>query len=608
MPTTTGEQSLPHWDMGVIFPGLESPEFRAAFDSATKSIDRLTELFATRGIALREPIPLDAESVQAFESAVTALNALGDDLRTVSAYIMSFVTTDSRNNVAQARMSELQQQNVRLSLLNTRLTAWIGSLDVDALLGQSAIAREHAFMLRKTKIEAQHLMSPPEEAIAAELRVTGSTAWIRLHGNYTSQLSVQVERDGEKQTLPMSMVRNLAYDPRREVRRAAYAAELAAWQSAAVPLAAALNSIKGTTNLLSKRRGWDSPLDLSLFENNVDYRTLDAMMTAAHESFPTFRRYLRAKARALGVPALAWYDLFAPLGEGARQWSFQEGAEFVKATFAAYSPRLGRLGERAFGEHWIDAEPRVGKRDGAFCMPVRKDESRVLSNFKPSFGGVGTLAHELGHAYHNVNLAGRTALQRSTPMTLAETASIFCQRMVTHAALQQADTHEQIVILEESLQDECQVVVDITSRFLFEQRVFEKRRQRELSIDEFNDLMLQAERETYGDGLDPNALHPYMWAVKQHYYQATFYNYPYMFGLLFGLGLYARYLDDAESFKTGYDDLLASTGMADAAELGARFGIDIRSPDFWRGSLAVIAQEVERFEGLVQASTVKRDA
>ncbi len=599
MQSNNTDRALPHWDMSVIFPSLESPEFETAFSSLTKSIDQITDLFATRGIALREPTSLGAESVQTFESAVTALNALGDDMRTMMAYIMGFVSTDSRNNLAQARMSELQQQSVRVSLLNTRLTAWIGSLDVDALLAQSAIARDHMFMLRRAKIEAQHLMSPAEEALAAELRVTGPIAWIRLHGNYTSQLSVQVELEGEKQTLPMSMIRNLAYDTRREVRRAAYTAELAAWQGAAVPLAAALNSIKGTTNLMSKRRGWDTPLDVALFENNVDYRTLDAMMTAANESFPTFRRYLHAKARALGIPALAWYDIFAPLGEAARQWSFQEGAEFIKATFSAYSPKLGRLGERAFSERWIDAEPRIGKRDGAFCMQVRKDESRVLSNFKPSFGGVSTLAHELGHAYHNVNLAGRTTLQRSTPMTLAETASIFCQRMLTNAALQQADANEQIVILEESLQDECQVVVDITSRFLFEQRVFEKRRQRELSIDEFNELMLQAERETYGDGLDPNALHPYMWAVKQHYYQSTFYNYPYMFGLLFGLGLYARYLDDAEKFKAGYDELLSSTGMADAAELGARFGIDTRSPEFWRGSLAVIAQEVERFEGLV---------
>ncbi|MBI3912613.1 MAG: oligoendopeptidase F, partial [Chloroflexi bacterium] len=206
---------------------------------------------------------------------------------------------------------------------------------------------------------------------------------------------------------------------------------------------------------------------------------------------------------------------------------------------------------------------------------------------------------ELGHAYHNLNLAPRTMLQRSTPMTLAETASIFCQRLVEHAALEKAEPKEQLMILETGLQDACQVVVDITSRFIFEQTVFEKRAQRELSSDEFCEIMLDAQKQTYGDGLDPNALHAYMWAMKPHYYGSTFYNYPYMFGLLFGLGLYARSQDDPKKFKAGYDELLSSTGMGDAAELAARFGIDTRSKDFWRASLDVVRGDIARFEKLV---------
>jgi len=259
------------------------------------------------------------------------------------------------------------------------------------------------------------------------------------------------------------------------------------------------------------------------------------------------------------------------------------------------------LAERAFAERWIDAEPRSGKVDGAFCMWLRKDESRILANFKAVYGGMSTLAHELGHAYHNLNLTSRTTLQRQTPMTLAETASIFCETIVREAALQGADRQEQITIVEASLQGSCQVVVDITSRFLFEQNVFEKRRQRELSAAEFKELMLDGQRQTYGDGLDPDTYHGYMWAMKPHYYSTgrSFYNYPYMFGLLFGLGLYARYQQDAEGFKDGYDDLLASTGMHDAAELADRFGIDIRSPDFWRSSLDVVRTDIDRFEALI---------
>jgi pepF/M3 family oligoendopeptidase len=327
------------------------------------------------------------------------------------------------------------------------------------------------------------------------------------------------------------------------------------------------------------------------------------MLTAARESFPDFCRYLRAKAHALGLPKLAWYDLFAPVGREMHTWEFEQARSFIVEKFGSYSQKLADFAARAFRENWIDAEPRAGKVDGAYCTSVRADESRVFANFKPSFNGVSTLAHELGHGYHNLNLAGRTMLQKETPMTLAETASIFCETIITHAALARADKDEQIAILENSLQGSCQVVVDITSRFLFETRACERRRQRELSIDEFSALMLEAQRETYGDGLDQAQLHPYMWAVKPHYYSThfSFYNYPYMFGLLFGLGLYARYQEDPAGFKTGYDDLLSSTGLGDAATMAARFGIDIRSLDFWRSSLDIVRKDIDLFETLIGA-------
>lgn len=240
-------------------------------------------------------------------------------------------------------------------------------------------------------------------------------------------------------------------------------------------------------------------------------------------------------------------------------------------------------------------------------MSLRNDESRIMSNYKPSFEGMSTLAHELGHAYHNFNLAPRTILQRDTPMTLAETASIFCETIVREAALANSGPEEQLSILEASLEGSSQVVVDITSRFEFERNLFEARRKRELSVPELNELMLESQRQTYGDGLDQSQLHPYMWAVKGHYYSAgyPFYNFPYMFGQLFGLGLYARYRTDPETFRRSYDELLSSTGLADAATLAGRFDIDIRSPQFWTSSLDIIRQDIDRFVSLTeQASAV----
>jgi oligoendopeptidase F len=272
----------------------------------------------------------------------------------------------------------------------------------------------------------------------------------------------------------------------------------------------------------------------------------------------------------------------------------------VVGQFGTYSAKLADLPRRALRERWIDAEPREGKRDGAFCVGMRGDESGVFLNFGGSFGGVSTLAHELGHAYHNTLLVHRTPWQRDTPMALAETASIFCETIVTSAALGVGSAAEKLAILEHRLQGSCQIVVDIHSRFLFESRVLERRARRELSVNELNALMLEAQDETYGDGLDPGARHPYMWAMKPHYYSTgrSFYNWPYTFGLLFGLGLYARYREDADRFRDGYDDLLSSTGLHGAADLASRFGIDVRAAGFWRASLDVIREEIGQFEKL----------
>ncbi|MFQ3610134.1 MAG: M3 family oligoendopeptidase [Fimbriimonadales bacterium] len=593
--------SLPSWDMSVVYPGLDSPEFERDFRSFVRALDELEGMFDNAQIDRTEH-PLKPElAVQVFEAVVPAFNSLNDQAWTLGAYIYSFITTDSRDEYAQMRLSEMERQSVRLSKLSTRLTAWVGTQDTEALIERSELARAHAYWVRRSRVLAEHMMSPAEEALATEMSLTGSSAWSKLYGNLSSQITVEVAIRGETQRLPMSMVRNLAYDPDRTVREAGYRAELEAWQQHALPIASALNSIKGETNLLMRRRGWRDALEASLFRNAIDEATLDAMMTAAHESFPHFRRYLKAKAHALGITQCAWYDIFAPVGKGGRQWEYDEAKQFIIEQFGTYSQKMSDFARRAFEEDWIDAPPKPGKRDGAFCMRLRKDESRILTNYKPAFGGVSTLAHELGHAYHNLCLAERTFLQRQTPMTLAETASIFCETIIRQSALQHADREEQVAILEASLQGACQVVVDITSRFLFEKTVFERRHERELSTSELCEIMRNAQLETYGDGLDPEALHPFMWCAKPHYYGSAFYNYPYMFGLLFGLGLYALYLDDPDGFRSRYDDLLSSTGLADAQTLAQQFGFDLSTPTFWRNSLEVIRTDVDRFAELVGA-------
>ncbi len=549
MSDTAG--TLPRWDMSVVYPGLDSSEFKAGLASTIASIDGLAELFDRHGVERFDATELEESTVRAVEEVIERMNAVLEESSTLGAYISSFIATDSRDDRAQAVMSSFQQQGARLQKLGTRFTAWVGSMNVDELIEHSEIAAEHAFALQQAERRAKHLMSPAEEDLAAELNLSAGAAWAKLYNTLASQISVQVEQEGDAVELPMSQIRNLANERDRDLRRSGYEAELSAWRQNALPLAAAMNGIKGQVNTLATRRGWDGPLDEACFDNHIDRATLDAMMTAARESFPDFRRYLRAKAHALGLDALTWYDLFAPIGDDPKNWAWDEARTFIVHHLYGYSERMGAFAERAFAERWIDAEPRPGKRDGAFCMPLRGDESRILANFKPSFAGVTTLAHELGHGYHNINRCKVSVLQRATPMALAETASIFCETIIRDAGLDEADEVEALTILEASLQGSCQVVVDITSRFLFEQAVFERRDARELSIDELNEIMLDAQRQTYGDGLDTDVLHPYMWAVKGHYYSTgrSFYNFPYMFGLLFALGLYAQYQADPEPFR-----------------------------------------------------------
>lgn len=312
---------------------------------------------------------------------------------------------------------------------------------------------------------------------------------------------------------------------------------------------------------------------------------------------------MRAKAGYLAGSAptgLAWSDQFAPVGQETKAWSYEEGKQFVREQFYSFSDKMGEFADRAFREEWVDAPPRAGKVDGAFCMGIRNDESRILMNYKSSFSSVRTLAHELGHGYHNLCLNGRTMMQRQTPMTVAETASIFCETVVNRAGMKIAHSNEQLSLLEGSLQGFNQVVVDVIGRMFFERSVFEDRTRRELSPQELCELMLEAQNESYGDGLDPNLRHPYMWAVKPHYYGGrSFYNYPYTFGLLFSLGLYAQFESDSKGFRNAYDDLLSSTGLYDAPTLANRFGINVREEAFWAASLGVIQEDIDRFVSLI---------
>ena len=593
---------LPRWDVSAYFPGLGSREFAAAEEQAGADVARLVALYDRHDVRGGEH-RLDDAAVEAFDEVVRTTNDVRERLHVLEAYVHAHLSTDSTDAVAQAAMSRLKQLAVPLSSLTSRFDAWCAALGEDDLVARSTEAAAHEWPVRKAARRADRQMSEPEESLAALLGLTGRSAWAQLYQDVTAGITTTVELPDGPTELPIFAVRGLATDADAEVRRRAHGAELRAWEANAIPITAALNAITGEQQTLALRRGWPSVLDAQLSGQSVDRATLDAMQAAMVTSFPDFRRYLRAKAAALSSgreDQLAFWDLFAPMGD-TRPRSWDEARQAVDEAFASYSPQLQALARRAFEQSWIDVAPRAGKQGGAFCMPMGDGDSRVLLNFSGSADAVMTLAHELGHAYHNSTMAGRTPMQRGTPSSLAETASIFCETvMVGHGIATATDDDERLAILEVDLQGSAQVIVDIHSRFLFESAVFERRSRSTLSTAELCELMADAQEATYGDGLHPDRRHPWMWAAKPHYYGSLFYNWPYAFGLLFGLGLYARYREDPDRFRQGYDELLSSTGLGQAADLAARFDIDVRDEGFWTASLDVIRGRIDEFVSLAR--------
>lgn len=604
-------ENLPRWSVSDLHESIDSRTFVGAMEQVGADISRLINRFDSGDVRAVVARPATTADGALADELIDGYNEVSGALELLFYYTYAFVSTDSRNDQAQAVLSEIADHEARLEPLNARLADWVASLGVSELAGFSERVAEHEGPLDRLAARTDHQLSELEENLAAELQITGSGSWSRLQRDVTSQLAADVVMpDGTTETMSMPAVRGLATNSDPAVRRAAYDAELSTWPTIGTTVAAAMNAIKGEANVLNRRRSWDSPLDVSLYGNAVSRPTFDAMQEAVTDSLPDFQRWMRVKAQvhakaegavagnADGEGGLAWWNLVAPLPTAGERVSWDDGIATVREAFTEYSPQLGTMVDRALDEKWIDAPPADGKSGGAFCAPFFDGRSLILLNWSGSAESTQTTAHELGHAYHNTTLAPRTALQRNLPMALAETASIFCETLVVESGLTRVSGAERLALLDVDLQGSNQVVVDIRSRFLFETELFARRQRRVLGVDELNELMTSAQLEAYGDGLDQSTAHPYMWLLKPHYYGAHFYNWPYTYGLLFGLGLFARYQEDPDHFRSGYDDLLSRAGMDDAETLGQSFGLDVTDVAFWTASLDVLRARIDEYERL----------
>lgn len=584
-----------NWNLDTIYPSFDSESYKAdiqLIETLTQKLNAECDSWA----ASQTPL-------QTLEGILEDFMRLYETLHTTIGYASLKFTVNTSDAEAIAHYEKGEQMITELTKPDVAFTRFVGSLDnLDALITQSPLLQAHRFYLERQKARAQYMLSDAEEILIAKLMTTGSSSWSMLQSKLTSKLVVPVQlADGVKE-VTLSEARAMAYEADVNVRKAAYEAELKACEQIEDAVATALNSIKGEVLTTSERRGFSSPLEEALFKTKMSQETLDALIGAIEEYLPKVREYYKAKGKLLGDDnGIRFYNLFAPVGSASKMYSYEESMDFVIDNFNSFSIEMGDFAKKAYENNWIDVAPKAGKVGGAYCAEVPKTkESRILLNFKGSLGDTITTAHELGHGYHNEMLKNETMLNVDVPMPLAETASTFCETIVGRAALKTVGPEEQITVLESALQDAGQCIADIYSRFLFESRLFEARKNGSLSVEEMKQLMLSAQADAYGDGMDSDFRHPYMWLNKGHYYSAglNFYNFPYAFGLLFAKGLYKLYQVEGEAFLERYNKLLAFTGQETIENVCASVGIDVTSKDFWRNSLDVIAEDIDAFVAL----------
>lgn len=573
-----------NWDLSKLYKGFDDPAF-------LKDVGALDGRYA---LLLEKARKLDGPAALAALLGESA-DALETEMR-VALYVQLTLAAEATNESALARVEKLMGFENGRQMVMSAVSQFMADKDVDEYAAAAPILSTHKYLLTLLKREAAHVIDPALEETVLSMRMTGAYAFAQLRDQLDA--GHLIELDGKKQ--PLSAIRGMAYSPDADVRKRVYEAEIAAYPAIETSMAACLNAIKGEALTLLPLRRYGEVIDTALDLARIDRATLDALLSAMQESLPAFRRFFRAKAKKLGYAGgLKFYDLFAPLGTSVKEYTLDEARALLNDVFSNVSPKMATFIDHAFEDHWIDAFPRAGKVGGAFCAGAHPlGISYVLANFDGSLSSVSTLAHELGHAYHNDQVKHLSIFMSDYPMPLAETASIFNETLLVNELLASADRDTRITLLDQQLTDAAQVIVDILSRFLFEREVFKRRADHMLTPRELCTVMLDAQKKTYADGLDAACMHPYMWACKSHYYSPDlhFYNFPYAFGLLFGLGVYALYTEKGAAFLPDYDALLTATSGGDVRDVAARVGIDVTDVRFWRSSIQVLTDRISEYE------------
>ena len=579
------------WNLDPIYKGFDDPAFAADMAALKAEVDAIAD-FA-------EKLPRMG-ALEGLTQGIALEERFFELVGKLAGYASLRQAADTRDSEAGSRMGQIMALYSGVAAPFAAFKDWASKLpDLMDVVKNDENLKDYTFLFENMAESSRYLLPGIGEAVMAKMSMSGGDAWSEMQQYLTSTVPVTYRGN----TTNLSSIRNLAYDPDPQVRKDAYEAEIACYDRIKDAVAYALNSIKLETISDCQLRGYESPLHRTVKHNDMKMETLEAMLSAMDEYAPKFWQYLKAKAKVLGHEnGLPWYDLFAPMGKSSTKFTAEMAREYLVELFAEFDAELSDMVARAFDEAWIDFYPRDGKAGGAFCADVNHlKQSRILTNFDGMFGDVVTLAHELGHAFHNQCIFGHRPLNQGYSMPLAETASTFNECVVMASAIAKAaDRDEKIALIESQLQDATQIIIDIYSRFRFEKSVFDNRENRFMNADQLCAQMMDAQKASYGDGLDHNCLHPYMWICKSHYYGPTYYNFPYAFGGLFARGLYAQYEKEGPSFVPKYKKLLNTTPVAKAEDVAKVADIDLTDKNFWRGALQTIADQIDLLCGLLE--------
>ncbi|HRC53236.1 MAG TPA: M3 family oligoendopeptidase [Bacillota bacterium] len=580
------------WDLDAIFPGgSDSREFAKYLDNLEQQI----EIFS------KELKPGFGQDKARFLDVVERVQDISKKLRHASAFVSCLGAQDVHDTKARILAGRVKQ--IAASFAQILATFDDELLEIPdeqwaKLIEETDSLKEIAFNLSERRERAKEMLSPEQEQLVSKLSVNGYHGWSDLYDLTSGKMTIEVEINGEKLVMSPGQLSNRMSDPDPSVRSYLMETWENAWSEASDYCGMALNQLAGFRLNLYEARGWKSVLKEPLLMNRMNEDTLDTMWHTVDSNKEGLVRYLRRKKEYLGLEKLGWQDIDAPIGKATSKLTYDEAARFIVEQFERFNPDMARFAERAFIDRWIESEDRPGKRMGGFCtsFPENK-QSRIFVTFSGSLGNMATIAHELGHGFHQHLVFELPVLSQQYAMNVAETASTFAEIIVADAAVKYAkDPEEKLMLLDDKLSRAVALLMNIQSRFLFETRFYEERKQGIVSTQRLNEIMLQAQKEAFRDTLD--VYHPHFWASKLHFYNTgvPFYNFPYTFGFLFSAGVYAKALEEGPSFREKYASLLRDTGRMKVEDLAKKhLGVDLTKPEFWEASINLVTGDLDAF-------------